>query len=490
MTTRRTSTRNLQQLAAQAQANEQNEDQVRDYDLNYGKTLQRKAKACNVSYLVTGEEKGGNQVFSFSTAMYELYKCKLLEHFNAINDNPNSSVKAIFTDVTEKSGMVVESQIKVYQRTQNGSGRPKYTVNLYHTNNRIMVNGRHAMQFNAEHNYIADLIVSSEQVASMDQSISSQIQEGLSEIVVSKMGKRINSGVSQQRAGSVRTSPKQALQRGGNVSGASALGSSESESKDPEILCCPTCDQDIESKHSICCDHCEVWFHAECEFVDNGTYERLTAADVGYMCLTCSHEEQTCENLNESIIMEERNKYEASPDPESTHRKEGYEPESDVHTVSRIPGDNNPKCRNEELTSHNQWIDIGDADKQMGRTVNDVHLQMCVSVDRASEITPDLQELRTIKDGGRSKALNSSIHLDTTANPEVLIGDKNSLVVNSESNQSKPQRKGGGRQKVKETEQGEQLKLALSLINNLERKLGEVQNSNKILRQELNLIKL
>lgn len=41
---------------------------------------------------------------------------------------------------------------------------------------------------------------------------------------------------------------------------------------------------------------------------------------------------------------------------------------------------------------------------------------------------------------------------------------------------------------VKETEQVE-LKLARSVINNLERKLGEVQNSNKIMRQDLNLMK-
>ena len=36
--------------------------------------------------------------------------------------------------------------------------------------------------------------------------------------------------------------------------------------------------------------------------------------------------------------------------------------------------------------------------------------------------------------------------------------------------------------KLKETEQDEQLKLQNTEINNLERKLGEVENSNKILR--------
>ena len=45
------------------------------------------------------------------------------------------------------------------------------------------------------------------------------------------------------------------------------------------------------------------------------------------------------------------------------------------------------------------------------------------------------------------------------------------------------------KQKLKETELEQQLKVARSLINNLERKLGEVQISNKILKQEINLIK-
>ena len=59
MTTRRTSTQSLQQFAAQAKSDNPNEvDQIRDYDLNCEKAMQKKARACNVSYLVTGEEKG------------------------------------------------------------------------------------------------------------------------------------------------------------------------------------------------------------------------------------------------------------------------------------------------------------------------------------------------------------------------------------------------------------------------------------------------
>ena len=127
-----------------------------------------------------------------------------MEYFNSHNDDPNFCVKVIFKDMTEKFRMLVESQIKVYRKTQNDCGRPKFTVNLYHTNNRMLVNGRHAMQFNSKHNHIAAIIISSEQVSVMDQNMLHQIQEGLKEIVVSKMVKRSSSTATQQRAREIR----------------------------------------------------------------------------------------------------------------------------------------------------------------------------------------------------------------------------------------------------------------------------------------------
>ena len=100
------------------------EETCRDYDLNYDKAIKKKVKACNVEYSVRGEVKGGNYVFSFSTAMYELYREKLLAHMKGLNDNSEASVKVLFKDISEKSGLTVESQMKVHQKTQNGCGKP------------------------------------------------------------------------------------------------------------------------------------------------------------------------------------------------------------------------------------------------------------------------------------------------------------------------------------------------------------------------------
>ena len=130
MHTRR-SARNLQQLARPEQINESGDDEnCRNYDLNYDRAMRKKLNACNMEYLVTRAEKGENHVFGFSTAMYELYRTKLSEHFQSMNNDPDLNIKVSFKDVTEKTGMVVESVIKVHQRTQNGCGRPKYTEGL------------------------------------------------------------------------------------------------------------------------------------------------------------------------------------------------------------------------------------------------------------------------------------------------------------------------------------------------------------------------
>ena len=78
--------------------------------------------------------------------MYELYRAKLAEHFQNLNNDPDIETSITFKDATEKSGLLVESTIKIFPWTQGG--RSKYTINLYHTNNSMMVNGRMGVQFN------------------------------------------------------------------------------------------------------------------------------------------------------------------------------------------------------------------------------------------------------------------------------------------------------------------------------------------------------
>ena len=101
--------------------------------------------------------------------MYELYRAKLAEHFQNLNNDPDIETRVTFKDAAEKSGLLVESTIKVFPGTLGG--RSKYTINLYHTNISMMVNGRMAVQFNVELTKITESILASDQVSQLDQDI-------------------------------------------------------------------------------------------------------------------------------------------------------------------------------------------------------------------------------------------------------------------------------------------------------------------------------
>ena len=159
MTTRRSS-RELQAQNVESVDLEEGM-QRRDYSLNYDKALRKKAKACQAEYLVSSEVKRDNYIFSFSAAMYELYRENLARYFSMLNDD-SSDIKVTFKDICDKTGMVTESLLKVFQKIPNSKDELKYTINMYHTKSRVMVNGNQAIQFNDEHSKITAYILDSE----------------------------------------------------------------------------------------------------------------------------------------------------------------------------------------------------------------------------------------------------------------------------------------------------------------------------------------
>ena len=131
--------------------------------------------------------------------MYELYRNRLTEHFHALNDNSNLNIKVRFEDTTDKTGMVVESLLTVYQVSPGNYDRLKYTINMYHTKTRIMVNGRQVKLFNDEHSKIADSIMASERVADLDKELLVCIDDGLRALSVENIKKQSYKQTNAQR---------------------------------------------------------------------------------------------------------------------------------------------------------------------------------------------------------------------------------------------------------------------------------------------------
>ena len=70
--------------------------------------------ACNAEFKVSTEFKGGNYAFTFSAAIYELYRDALVQHFECLQDDIDKDIKVMSTDSTDCPGSVVESLIKIY----------------------------------------------------------------------------------------------------------------------------------------------------------------------------------------------------------------------------------------------------------------------------------------------------------------------------------------------------------------------------------------
>ena len=110
----------------------------RGYALNMDNAIHKKIETCNTEYKVLSEQKANNYIFYFSTAMYELYRTALVEHFRSCKSNGQTDIKISYKDCSDQSGATVESQIKVYPK---GNLKQKYIINMYHTKSKIMVNG-------------------------------------------------------------------------------------------------------------------------------------------------------------------------------------------------------------------------------------------------------------------------------------------------------------------------------------------------------------
>ena len=82
---------------------------------------------------------------------------------------------------------------------------------------------------------------------------------------------------------------------------------------------------------------CELWYHFQCEHIDEADRRIYENTDLNYTCLACGFN-QRCDGIDDSLIMDERHTHESNPainpnetvhpnpDRDETLRKEGYEP--------------------------------------------------------------------------------------------------------------------------------------------------------------------
>ena len=112
----------------------------RSYELNKTKALKKKIAACNrdtVSIQLTG---GGINI-TFNTGMYEMFRTAV-ETFYSSTNMENRCTKILVHDKKQRN---VESKFKI------SFGNSSYTLNMYHSTSKCLVNGKMTTSFCNEH---------------------------------------------------------------------------------------------------------------------------------------------------------------------------------------------------------------------------------------------------------------------------------------------------------------------------------------------------
>ena len=123
------------------------------YILNVTKALSKKLGQCD-RLIFNVEHKSGNIVLTYNTGAYELVKSLLSDFYH---HNPNFFVE--ITDQVDKSDNFVGCVMQVCDSTSRGAkGRHLYTVNMYHTTSRMLVNGQFRHKFAKDELPLIELI--------------------------------------------------------------------------------------------------------------------------------------------------------------------------------------------------------------------------------------------------------------------------------------------------------------------------------------------
>ena len=503
----RRSTRNLNRLTSSAESDNPDRDVVRTngtenispnldvcdsselsqrgYALNMDKAIQKKIETCNTEYKVLSEQKANNYIFYFSTAMYELYRTALVEHFRSCTSNEQTDTKISYKDCSDQSGATVESQIKVYPK---GNLKQKYIINMYHTKSKIMVNGSEAHRFSQEHSSITDKILQSEDVNKLDKDFRDHLIDGLKSIKLQQPSAVSEINVEQPQ------SPQNT-----NI---------HNDDTDDAVPCL-SCDELVISD-GIFCDSCECWLHYKCENLTSAEVERLTHSDDPYHCRTCNFE-RDCQILDSNfhdledltVLTNDRNTEENDPSrlDITTHVKSispMHSPKVSPHIQRPEPVNNLVKTPQPLHDSGNlpNYAPINPPVPVLGdgsKTQEISNINSRISTDQCRLPISSIQKHKQNNLQKPNVASTSSsdglpghvVHKkdsDTTGSVASQNGEKGSRKSVPKSNK---QSKKVDKSNLKENEQEEQLKLAKSLINNLERKVNELENSNRILRREV-----
>ena len=444
---------------------------VKDYSLNKERALKKKAEDCLGDSCISYANKSGNHIFKFKTAMYELYKEETLKFYDGFNERSKTEAVGIEQSTDETKTVCVETIIRIHRKTQRGKGKLKFCMNMYHTKNKIMVNGPDTALFNKNHERIVKDILQRTNVQTLDKAVYSAVMTQLNNMIIdkSKLNKKSTefNSLSDTDLGRLdRLVSKKQLHRGDKPHvgeqnlkvGEANLSNdfthhtlSESENEGDEmnpIDFCPHCGKYVEN--GIAYDFCEYWHHYECEGLD--THEGCSN-DENYICVSCRQDcnEELTHSLGNIDTCVQRN------DETGLKQIEGMDTEGDGQ------GEAGTDMQEEErLKQSSSLTSVKKADSDIQTHVDD---NVPIVIEENETELNDMV-LGNMKENKKSQNIDLKAECKDT-------GKSN-----------KPSKKVQKKRTIEYEELQENLNLSISYISKLERKLLELENSNKILRSD------
>ena len=231
---------------------------TRNYALNEVRNLQKKRSHCERPFLNIIPKDSGRQLkIKCSAGCYELLKNEIVK----MTSSPDISVKfnIFFTTelVNDCKGYIPEMIIKATNRLSTGAPgkRKKFTVNMYHTQCSLLINGNSTPTFQDE---ILPILIkkleTNPQLSDLDRFYANIIDRCLSQSILNP-----------EKQTSVCASPHKALVNDGCADSRQddpyVQDLEQSKPENTEI--CIHCQNSVSS--GIACDNCEHWYHFECE---------------------------------------------------------------------------------------------------------------------------------------------------------------------------------------------------------------------------------
>ena len=266
-------------ISAETSTNINNTDNVKHtnstkgYTLNIDRALRNKINACkkvNVDYNFTG----GGITGEMDTATFELFRAACTTFYSRLPPEQGQCVIDMSDDKRRKA--VVQQTYKV--RREVGPNQVQgYTVNLYPTRNRILINGK-----------CIDLLME-EHLPSIHELMMKPIREGIvtgASGLNHILGTQMQLLLDQRQAGII--SENQLLPRYEDTEGSVTAPRSPTSPEPPK---CSICKRVVRSR-GVLCEKGQHWIHYRCDRLTPDEIDRLHS-DAGFIfnCKQCSKDD-------------------------------------------------------------------------------------------------------------------------------------------------------------------------------------------------------